>query len=324
MALDRTVGPRAVSRRDILRYSGGAAVALTSAALLADCGIRLEDSAPRIPLLQRKSVPDEALLIDAVRRLTTLTQLAGRVPKPSDAITALGTLHRTQVEVLRGRLVQAGVPNHVIDGSTPTNSPSAAVSAPASATAADVKAAQSATVTALLGGLPSATNENRTVLASVGAACAAGLDRLGDSVIWPAADPVPAEGAATLLEATRAAAYAFQVIAAQTSGDTRSMALTTHTALDAREQELAAMAGSAAPAAPLGYALPFPVSGPTPATRLAAQVLTTLVTDGLAPLQNVPERSTAVLTLVRFLVGASRLASGWGVAPVPFPGMTYP
>jgi hypothetical protein len=275
-------------------------------------------------LLQRKSVPDEALLIDAVHRLTTLTQLAGRVPKPSDAVTALGTLHGAQAEVLRARLVQAGVPNHVIDASTPTSSPSAAVSAPASSTTADVKAAESATVTALLRGLPSTSNDNRTVLASVVAACADGLDRLGDSVIWPAADPVSPDGAATLLEATRAAAYAFQVVAAQTNGNTRAAAITTHAALDTRETELAAMAGSAAPSAPLGYALPFPVNGPTPATKLAVQVLTTLVADGLAPLQNVPEGSTAVVTLVRFLVGASRLASSWGVAAVPFPGMTYP
>ena len=84
------------------------------------------------------------------------------------------------------------------------------------------------------------------------------------------------------------------------------------------------MAGSSAPVEPLGYALPYPVTAPDVAARLAGQVLTTLVAGGLAPLSTLPEGSTATTTLVRLLVGAQRLGRTWGVAPVPFPGQAYP
>ena len=84
------------------------------------------------------------------------------------------------------------------------------------------------------------------------------------------------------------------------------------------------MARPSAPPEPLGYALPYPVTAPEVASRLANQVLTTLVAGGLAPLATLPEGSSATTTLVRLLVGAQRLGRGWGVAPVPFPGQAYP
>lgn len=100
--------------------------------------------------------------------------------------------------------------------------------------------------------------------------------------------------------------------------------MSTHTTLDLRGAELAAMAGSAAPPPPLGYALPFPVTSPDAAGKLAVQVLTSLVAGGLAPLDGLPAGSNAVTTLVRLLVGSTRLARSWAVEPVPFPGMAYP
>jgi hypothetical protein len=84
------------------------------------------------------------------------------------------------------------------------------------------------------------------------------------------------------------------------------------------------MVGSAAPPDPLGYALPFPITAPDGAARLANQVLTTLVAGGLAPLASLPDDSTATTTLVRLLVGAQHLGRSWGVAAVPFPGQAYP
>jgi hypothetical protein len=98
----------------------------------------------------------------------------------------------------------------------------------------------------------------------------------------------------------------------------------THTDLTTRAAELLAMAGSSAPPDPLGYALPFPVTGPDVAARLASQVLTTLVAGGLEPVATLPDDSTASTTLVRLLVGAQRLGRSWGVPPVPFPGQAYP
>jgi Domain of unknown function (DUF4439) len=322
MAAEGTGCGRTPTRRAVMRAAVLVAVA---GPLLAACDIRLEDDAPPFPLLQRKSVPDEAVLVDLVRRTTALAQAAGRVPKPTQAVARLSSLHQIQTEVLRARLTSAGVPNHIIDGtSTASTTPTAAVSAPPAAAAGDVAASETALVTAVLPALPTVTATNRAIVASVVASCGAGGEQLGAAISWPAADPLPPEAAIPLLDATRSAAYAFQVIAAQTGGDQREVAVDTHTDLSARASELLAMAGSSASPDPLGYALPFPVTGPEAAGRLANQVLTTLIAGGLAPLAEVPEGSTATTTLVRLLVGAQRLGRRYGVAPVPFPGQAYP
>jgi Domain of unknown function (DUF4439) len=323
MAAEGTTRGLAPTRRDLLR---AVVLAAVSAPLVAACDVRLEDDAPSLPLLQRKSVPDEAVLVDLVRRTTALAQEAGRVPNPDDAVTRLATLHQTQADVLRSRLTTAGVPNHVIDGTSAasTTTPTVAVSAPPTATAKDLGAGETALVAALLPALPTVTAGNRAVVASVVAACGAAAELLGAAVTWPTAEPLPPAAAVPLLDATRSTAYAFQVIAAQTGGDLRAAAADTHTALESRAGELLTMAGSSAPAEALGYALPYPVTAPDVASRLAGQVLTTLVAGGLAPLATIPEGSTATTTLVRLLVDAQRLGRRWGVAPVPFPGQAYP
>ncbi len=327
MAAEGTRRGSLPTRRELLRT---AALTTVVAPLLAACDIRLEDDAPTLPLIQRKSVPDEAVLVDLVRRTTALAQAAGRVPNPNDAVSRLANIHQTQADVLRSRLTTAGVPNHVIDGSTAsattasTTAPTAAVSAPPQTTPQDVAAAETALVAAVLPALPTVTAANRAVVASVVASCGAAAELLGATVPWPAADALPPAAAVPLLDGTRSAAYAFQVVAAQTGGDQRAVAEGTHTDLDSRATELAGMAGSSAPVGPLGYALPYPVTAPDVATRLAGQVLTTLVAGGLAPLATLPEGSTATTTLVRLLVDAQRLGRTWGVAPVPFPGQAYP
>ncbi|MDQ6715049.1 MAG: DUF4439 domain-containing protein [Actinomycetota bacterium] len=300
--------------------------ALAMPSALSGCDIRLEDDAPSLPLLSRKSIPDEAVLIDAVRRTGALAQLAGRVANPAEAVTNLGRLHRTQADVLRGRLTSRGVPNHVIDTPTAstTTSATAAVSAPPTATAADLVAAETATVAALLPRLGAVTAANLSVLTSVTAFCAAAVEQLGGTLTWPASDPLPPASAGRLLDDTRAAEYAFQVVAAQTTGPTRGAALATATELGVRESELVAMVGAAAAPAPLGYALPFPVTTPETAARLAAQVLSSLVAGGLAPVASLAAGSSAVATVVRLEATAQHLGGGWGVASVPFPGMTYP
>ncbi len=311
------------TRRELLR---AVALATVASPLLAACDIRLQDDAPTLPLLQRKSVPDEAVLVDLVHRTAALAQATGRVANPNDAVSSLSTLHQTQSDVIRSRLSVAGVPNHVIDGAATSSSTAAtaAVSAPPATTTKDVAAAENALVASVLGALPTVTAPNRAIVASVVASCGAAVELLGAAVSWPTADLLPPAAAVPLLDGTRSAAYAFQVVAAQTSGSQQAAAVGTHTDLTARGTELAGMAGASAPPEPLGYALPFPVTAPDVAAKLANQVLTTLVAGGLAPLATLPTGSTATTTLVRLLVGAQRLGRTWGVAPVPFPGQAYP
>ncbi len=320
----------ALSRRAALRLAVGGMSALATV-VLAGCDIRLQDDAPDLPLLERKSIPDEAALVSTVRLVTALGQQAGRIPGASASVARLAGNHLTQATVLRARLTSAGVPNHVIDapatsptaGAATSGTPAPAVSAPPTATQEQLAAAESAATTAILGDLRTVTTANRAVLVAVAVACGAAAAELGAPVSWAASDPLPATAAAQLLAETRSVGWAFQVVAAQTAGDTRAAALATMTALSARADELTTMEAATTPP-PLAYVLPFPVTTPEAAGRLAADVLTRLVAAGLGPLPLVLQGSSALTTLVRFQVASISLARSWGVAPGPFPGMNYP
>lgn len=349
----------------------GSATALL-APLLTGCDVRLEDDAPDLPLLPRKSIPDEALLIAGVHEAEALAQLVGRIAGASAPVAALSSIHLTQAQVLHGRLTAGGVPDHVIASASPTSTgtgtatgtsttgPAPAVSAPPAATLADLAAAESAGVAAAaLTALARATTTNRMVLAAIAAQRGATATSLDSPPTWPAADPLSSSAAAQLLAATRSVSYAFQVAAAQSSGDARTAALSTRDALERRGAELAAMVGSTAPAPPLGYVLPFPVTTPEAAGRLATTAMTGLVAAGWQPLADgasltasssstpsgpvtatstappsatssgsntsaVPVGSSALITLLRLQVEAIGLAAPWGVGAVPFPGMSYP
>jgi len=143
-------------------------------------------------------------------------------------------------------------------------------------------------------------------------------------VTWSDADPLAPPTAARLLEATRPVVYAFEVVAAQLAVDQRPPALVTLAALRVREGELTAAAGASAAADPLGYALPYPVTSPDLARRLAGEVLTRLVDGGLELVPVLPAGSTSLTAVVRLLAQAQSLAHGWGATPAPFPGMDYP
>jgi len=325
----------APGRRLVLRWGswGGLLLASAGTAALTGCSIRLEDDAPSLPLLQRRSVPDEKALITAFRLAASQAQMAGRVPGAPAVVTQLGGIHQAQATVLHALLAQGGVPDHVIESSaadgTPTSTgsatPQAAVSAPSAATVEQLAASEATAVApASLAVLAAVTTANRAVLTAVSAQRAWAADLLGSAVTWPAAHPLPPAAATGLLDATRSVAYAFEVVAAQLGADARPTALATLTALKARERALGTMAGTSAAPEPLGYALPFAVTTPALARNLAAVVLSQLVARGLDPLPSLPLASTAVSTVVRLQAEAQALAHGWGVSMVPFPGMAYP
>ena len=326
--------PGLPSRRTVLR-AGSRLAAVAATAALGGCGIRLQDDAPNLPLLQRRSIPDEAALIDEFHRATSLSQMAGRIPLPTALVTQLTRIHATQAQVVHGLLSRGGVPDHVITAAAPTSpaaaaattttTGTAAVSAPPPATVAQLTAAEAAAISAeVLAGVAGATGANRSVLASVAAQRASAAGLLGGTVTWSDADPLAPPTAARLLEATRPVVYAFEVVAAQLAVDQRPPALVTLAALRVREGELTAAAGASAAADPLGYALPYPVTSPDLARRLAGEVLTRLVDGGLELVPVLPAGSTSLTAVVRLLAQAQSLAHGWGATPAPFPGMDYP
>ena len=87
-----------------------AAVVLPAAA----CGIRLEDDAPRVPLVPtRTPVPGEAELVALTRDTAALAELAATTP--GDLAADLATIHRRQHTVLRSTLLRRHVPAEELD-----------------------------------------------------------------------------------------------------------------------------------------------------------------------------------------------------------------
>lgn len=349
MPSDAPPGRGRPSRRTIL----GAAARVSGAAgigLLSGCGIRFggPDPDPRTAR-PRQRVPDEQVLLTAFHDASRLARGAAALAPATDLTRRLDALHRTQSLVLRDALRRAGVPDQVVTatvptpgvtptpGATPTpggtpapgSTPSSSASGPSRSspptTPAQLAAAEASALTSpALDVLARTTTPHRPTLTAVAACRAAATTALGSTVTWPASDALPAAETLTLLDATRAVAYGFEIVAAHLQGAARAGALTTLQQVRQRESALVTTAGAAAPPEPLGYDLPFPVTTADEARRLATVVLTGLVARGLDPLTTLPMGSRAIGAVVRLQAEAVTLGTPWGVAVTPFPGMTYP
>lgn len=344
MPSDPSCGRGKTSRRALLRaaaWVGGAA----GTALLSSCGIRIGNPNPplRTPL-PRQPLPDEQILLTAFDDATHLARDAAALTPADDLTRRLAALHRTHSLVLRDALRRAGVPDAVVSAASPAPGESATTgtssrgtsstgtfpivtSSPSGTplTRARLAAAEATALTAAgLDLLSGATTPHRPTLTAIAACRAAAVTRLGGAISWLASDPLPATDAVTLLDATRAVAYGFEIVAAHLHADARQTALATLRQVQQRETALVSAAGAAAPPEPLGYDLPFPVSDPDGARRLATTVLSGLVARGLDPLDTLPIGSAAIGTVVRLQAEAVMLGTPWGVAATPFPGMAYP
>jgi hypothetical protein len=161
------------------------------------------------------------------------------------------------------------------------------------------------------------------LVGSVLAQRSAAATLLGQPATWPDAAWKGQSLAATFLATTRSAVYAFEVVAAQSpTGAQRTLATSTLSALRARAATQEAMAGSSAGPADLAYPLPFPVTTPAAARRLAVDVLTRLRAAGARDLGTAGSDTTALGLLVRWLGETEVLASRWGVPLAPFPGLS--
>lgn len=348
----------ALGRREALRALGLAALA----APLAGCGIRLEDDAPRLPLLPtRQPIPGEQFVVALWARSGRLASAAAELGGAAKTLPAqLASVHAEQARVLRSVLVQQAVPDSVLDDARraadaealvptagPTVPPGATVPAatptpttssggsrsPASAgpsaapTAAPVtpallgRAEAAALVPDVLAGL--ARTRGRT-LSLAGAALAqrgASATLLGSAPRWPEDAFTDADRAAWLLEATRAAVYGFQVVTAQSAGAQRTLAAGTLAALQGREAEQESLAGASARPRVLGYPLPFPVTTPTAARRLALHVLTGLAESLASELGRSEGKQPQLAALVRWLSDTTVQSNRWGQPVAAFPGM---
>jgi hypothetical protein len=298
--------PCAASRRTVLRALGAAA----AAAALSGCGIRLEDDAPRVPLVPtREPVPGEGFLVELWLESEELGRRASAGAGASLS-PRLAALHTEQARVLRELLLRLGVPQESLDGaraeatsaplpgdpttsSTPAATPSGTVGTTGPATPPPSPTARpeplgpaeaAALVPGALAAAAGSADEAVPLAAALLAQRAAAATLLGEQVTWPQASWSDAALAAAALDSTRAAVYGFEVVSAQSAGAQRALATAALATLQARAAVQERLAGDAAAPPPLGYPLPFPVATPAAARRLAGQLLTGLRADTAAGL----------------------------------------
>jgi hypothetical protein len=329
--------PASPSRRAVLAtgMAGVGALALSA------CGIRLEDDAPRVPLIPtRTPVTGEAYLIHLWLSSGELAEQAKSLGGASTSLPArLAAVHRTQSQVWQAELLQLGVPQHVLDEAQ--RQASTATRSAATATAGSSSSGPRSETTSPVGGplgLAAAEAQDLGTAAFVSAAAVttSAVPLAGSTLAQraaaaallgvPVTAPVPAwtapSLAASFLESTRAAVYGFQVVAAQSpTGAQRTLSRNTLAQLQARAQAQESLAGSAAGPPALGYPLPFPVTTPTEARRLAVELLTELRAALARDLGSAARNHGPFGSLVHWLADTEVLASRWGVLLAPFPGL---
>jgi hypothetical protein len=319
--------PICLSRRAVLLGAG--------ALVLGGCGIRLEDDAPRVPLVPtREPIPAEADLLALLGETHDLAELAAS--SSARAVERLAPVHERQAEVLAAALVRAGVPEDDID-SVATASPGVS---PSGTSGTGTPGATPETTSAQR---PSPRNVGRREAAALtGAASlfarvqadllptvlalhaqrAATAQALGTEVRWrdPADRPHP-RAAVPYLVATRAAVYGFEVVAAQAGEAGSSRARRTLSTLRALEGEQEDVAGAQAPTPELGYSLPFAVTTPAKAARLGKRLLADLRAAYGAQLSDVAARRSVATNVTRWLASVEEEVERWGGRPMPFPGL---
>jgi hypothetical protein len=315
---------------------GGGAAAL---ALLVDRGLRLDVPPPPPPVPTRRPAPDEALLLSAVAGLTRLVEAETEVlagPEAGATVRRLRALNREQLRVLRGRLTNAGVPTTVIYAAAaarpapPTTSTGSAAGTPApgsspTATASDASGPDDPVRTreelaARLDALglsewtavARASAATRDLLASAYAQRLAAAVLLGRdvAVLEPPSPVRPA-----IVARTQPLVYAFEVVAAQSTGEQRRAAESTLAGLSRLE---VAVSGTTS-TTPGGWALPFPVTSAADARRLATVTLASAVGAGLE-LGGPNPSPTSIEDVARWSANVQALAVDWDLPLTAFPG----
>ena len=291
-----------------LLLGGAGAAALAAAATLSGCGLRLDLPEPPPPVPTRRPAPDEDFLLGVIAQLRGLLKAAdGLAPRGDDrsVLRATTAVQRRQVTVLTGRLTNVGVPTAEI----------AAAKAPGPGrvdSVDDLAGALAAIGPDQWQALAAATEGTRDLVLAAWASRLASAVLLGEAV-EPLAQPSGARP--RVIEQTSPLVYGFEVVAAQSVGRRRTRAVET---LDALRRLDLAVSGPTT-SSPGGWALPFPVTTPAEAQRLAGHVLGTAV-DALVDVAGPSPDAAALDDTARWSGRVQVLATDWGMPLVPFPG----
>jgi Domain of unknown function (DUF4439) len=308
------------SRRSLL-----VALAAGSVAALSGCRVQLDAGAPHIPLVPtRVPMQDEKTLLAVLGGSTALESLAKAVGGAPTSITGrLNAVHATQVGVITRLLRDGGVPQSLIGASAtpgPTAPATGAVVSSAVVSPAVLSAAESdSTRDVSLAGF---SNAHVALIGSMLAQRIAAVTLLGGTAARIVPSGLRGAEVVRMLEAARAAVYGFEIVAAQIDGGGRALAMSTLASLRNRAAELETLVGSSAAPPPLGYELPFPVTDPPGARRLALHLLEALLTRQAAALEPATGDTAALATLVPWLGATEAMAFPWGAPLTAFPGLT--
>lgn len=301
-----------MSRRTVVRGLAGAAGTAGLTLSLGACGIRLDTPTPTPPTPTRRPAPDERLLLDVTHDLASLIDDERRVVatgRGGPVTPVLLSLHQQQRATLVGRLTNEGVPTALMTGA-PT--PSHPATRPALTTPAALAARLDSVTAVQWSAVAAGTEATRGLVCAAYGMRLAGAALLGRTVrVLPTASPARA----AIVARTQPLVYGFEVAAAQATGGARSRAVATLAALRTLELELS---GSLTPA-PGGFALPFRVVDSASATRLATQMMRTVVASAGAVAGPAPTAAT-LEDVARWSARVQALATGWGVPLTAFPG----
>lgn len=304
--------PRMASTRGqaLPRRAALAAFALGPALLLPGCGIRLEEDAPRVPLVPtRKPIGGEEALLTLLADSARLETLAGSTEGALAA--SLVALHGSQRTALERALTARAVP---LPTASPTPTPSA------SGPVATLREGELAGYLGHAAYLPCAPDLRATVSSLLAQRYAAAL-LLGAPVRAEAPPPLSGAAVSRLVDRLREAVWRFEVIAAQSSGSQRKLAMATLAVLQQVRDEATMAGGASNP--PLGYVLPGPVTTASAARALAGPTLSDLRAafgDELIELAETTGGS-GLATVPRWLGSIEAQAHRWGVPLVAFPGL---
>ena len=294
--------PVSTTRR--LFLLGGGAALLTA---VAGCGLRVDLPQPPPPVPTRRRATDEALIIGVVRDLDALLRSWPAASKPAVLKDSRALLTELRT-VLVGRLTNEGVPTEEI-----TSAPSATPAAGPLAVG-ELRKRLAALPSAHLEATTSATPETRELLTAAYGTIFASAERLGAGVA-PAAETSPV--GQQLAERTSPLVYAFEVVAAQSSGAQRRQALDTLERLRGLERLIGRDDASS------GWSLPFPVTDQRSARRLGDTVLKRAV-GGLGEVLGAAPTTESLDDVARWVAAVQLAGETWGLDPVAFPGMEQP
>ncbi|MDN5765728.1 MAG: ferritin-like domain-containing protein [Humibacillus sp.] len=302
-----------VTRRSLLQLAARGVVGTGLVLSVAGCGLRLDLPAPEPPVPTRKQAPDEALLVSVIGDLSQIVAAEKALLSDPSAVRTAGTrstlstllrLQREQVTVLTGRLTNDGVPLAAITARPTAGSGIRSVG--------ELAARLDSLGDSDWAAVASATASARELLTSAYSLRLAGAALLGRAVAMPTAAS-PAREA--LITRTRPLVYAFEVVAAQSAGAQRSRAVATLDRVTSLEEEVAA--GSTT--VPTGWSLPFPVTTPAAASRLATHVFSAAIAS-LVDVAGPSPTAASLRDSARWSARVQSLAIDWSVPLTPFPG----